>query len=60
MKNIKKIVSIILIRYKYSPKKINKELDNVKHFIKKSSIYVGKKKKLYTFITSQKVISNKK
>lgn len=51
---IKTIISVIKQKYKYSENKLNTELDNLKEYVKVSDLYVGKKKRIYKLINSNK------
>lgn len=54
MKTIKNIITRARIKYKYNPDKLSKELDNIRLFVSKSNLYIGKKKKLYKYISNLK------
>lgn len=54
MKSIKDIITRARLKYKNNPKKLLLELENVRTFVSKSNLYIGKKKKVYKLITQLK------
>lgn len=52
--HIRNIITNIRLRYKHNPERLKKELNNIRTFVKKSDLYIGKKKKLYKLISSVK------
>jgi Asp-tRNA(Asn)/Glu-tRNA(Gln) amidotransferase C subunit len=54
-KEIKKIAMMASLKFKKNPQKLNSELKMLMNYVKKSDVFVGKKKKIYKTINSFKI-----